>query len=86
MLDKILNRIKNSKRITKHSKVRRIDDRLTVETYNEYCIGIFIDGIEVKTYSKLYPDQAKEKEAIQSAIKQREAEIKQELIESLDII
>lgn len=89
MLDKVLNRIKNSDRITEYqtfnSRGHRIDDRLTIETWNGHCTGIYIDGIEVKVYSESYPDQAKTREIIRKAIRERKDQIKEELIQSLDI-
>ena len=89
MLDKVLNRIKNSNRITEyntlHTRAHRIDDRLTIETWHGHCTGIYIDGIEVKVYSNSYPDEARAREAIRSAIKERKDQIKEELIKSLDI-
>lgn len=89
MLDKVLNRIKNSNRITEYQTINtrghRIDDRLTIETWSGHCTGIYIDGIEVKVYSESYPDQAKTREIIRKAIRERENQIKEELIQSLDI-
>jgi hypothetical protein len=89
MLDKVLNRIKNSKRITSFSTMstngHRIDDRLTIETWNGHCTGIFIDGIEVKVYVKSHPDESKAREIIRTAIREREKQIQQELVESLDL-
>lgn len=87
MLEKVLNRIKNSNRIDKYetfsTRGHRIDDRLKIETWGGHCTGIYIDGIEVKIYSKSFQEEQEARELIRKNIDLRINEIKQKLVESL---
>lgn len=87
MLEKVLNRIKNSNRIdeyqTFNTRGHRIDERLKIETWGGHCTGIYIDGIEVKIYSKSFEEEREARELIRENINLRINEIKQKLVESL---
>lgn len=87
MLEKVLNRIKNSNRIdeyqTFNTRGHKIDERLKIETWGGHCTGIYIDGIEVKIYSKSFEEEREARELIRENINLRINEIKQKLVESL---